>query len=50
LTLNSKLVNNKNSGKSTLLNRSSEVNFDLQTYKKYLSFLKFQEMIEKYDT
>ena len=50
LTLNSKLVNNKNSGKKNLLNRSSQDNFDLQTYKKFLSFLKFQEMMDEYKT
>ncbi len=49
LTLNSKLVNNKNPGKTTLLNRSSQDKFDLQTYKKFLSFLKFQEMMDKYN-
>ena len=34
-------------------NHSNEVNqeaFDFQTYKKFLLFLKFQEMMEKYDT
>ena len=50
LTFNSKLVNNKNSGKTTLLNRSSQDNFDLHTYKKFLSFLKFQEMMDEYNT
>ena len=35
------------------LTHSNEVNqeaFDLQTYKKFLSFLKFQEMMDKYNT
>ena len=50
LTLNSKLLNNKNLGKTNLLNRSSQDNFDLQTYKKFLSFLKFQEMMDEYST
>ena len=50
LTLNSKLVNNKNPGKTTLLNRSNQDTFDLQTYKKFLSFLKFQEMMDEYNT
>ena len=50
LTLNSKLLNNKNFGKTNLLNRSSQDNFDLQTYKKFLSFLRFQEMMDKYNT
>ena len=50
LKINSKLVNNKNSGKKTLLNRSNQDTFNLQTYKKFLSFLKFQEMMDKYNT
>ena len=49
LTLNSKLVNNKNPGKKNLLNRSNQDTFDLQTYKKFLSFLKFQEMMDEYN-
>ncbi|ABB49881.1 BdrC3-like protein [Prochlorococcus marinus str. MIT 9312] len=50
LTINTKLVNDKNSGKTTLLKRSNQDSFDLQTYKKFLSFLKFQEMMDKYNT
>ena len=50
LTINTKLVNNKNSGKTTLLDRSNQHIFDLQTYKKFLSFLRFQEMIDEYNT
>ena len=50
LTLNSKLVNNRNSVKTNLLNRSNHDTFDLQTYKKFLSFLKFQEMMDEYNT
>ena len=36
--------------KSTLLNEENQKAFDLQTYKKFLSFLKFQEMMDKYNT
>ena len=36
--------------KSTHINEESQEAFDFHTYKKFLSFLKFQEMIEKYDT
>ena len=36
--------------KSTHLNEENQDDFDLQTYKKFLSFLKFQEMINKYNT
>ncbi len=36
--------------KSTHLNKENQEAFDLQTYKKFLSFLKFQEMMDKYNT
>ena len=36
--------------KSTHLNDENQEAFDLQTYKKFLSFLKFQEMMDKYNT
>ena len=37
-------------GKSTDLNAVNQETFDLQTYKKFLSFLKFQEMMNKYNS
>jgi len=36
--------------KSTHLNEENQDAFDFQTYKKFLSFLKFQEMMDKYNT
>ena len=36
--------------KSTHLKEENQEAFDLQTYKKFLSFLKFQEMMDKYNT
>jgi len=36
--------------KSTYLNEENQEAFDLQTYKTFLSFLKFQEMMDKYNT
>ena len=36
--------------KSTQLNEENQEAFDLQTYKKFLSYLKFQEMMDKYHT
>ena len=36
--------------KSTHLNEKNQEVFDIQTYKKFLSFLKFQEMMDKYNT
>ena len=52
---NSKLLIDAKSGnqfkpsKSTHLNEANQDAFDLQTYKKFLSFLKFQEMMDKYN-
>ena len=45
-----KLVNNLITGKSTHLNKQDQETFDLQTYKKFLLFLKFQEMMNKYNS
>ena len=49
-SINTKLVNHLNQINSTHLNEVNNEGFDLKTYKKFLSFLKFQEMTEKYDT
>ena len=49
-SIDTKLGNHFSSGKSTHLNKPNQEAFDLQTYKKFLSFLKFQEMMEKYNT
>ena len=48
LTIDTKLGNHFNPGKSTNLNEANQEAHDLQTYKKFLSFLKFQEMMDKY--
>ena len=50
LSIDTKLGNHFIPSKSTHLNEENNEAFDLQTYKKFLSFLKFQEMTEKYDT
>ena len=47
-SINSNLRNNPN--KSNQLNDANQEAFDLQTYKKFLSFLKFREMMDKYNT
>ena len=49
LSIETKLGNHFSSGKSTDLNKPNQEAFDLQTYKKFLSFLKFQEMMDKYN-
>ena len=50
LSIDTNLGNHFISSKSTHLNEENQEAFDLQTYKKFLSFLKFQEMIDKYNT
>ncbi len=50
LSIDTKLENYFNPSKSTQLNVPNQEAFDLQTYKKFLSFLKFQEMMDKYST
>ena len=49
-SINNNLGNNLFPNKSTHLNEENQDAFDLQTYKKFLSFLKFQEMMDKYNT
>ena len=44
-----KIGNHFNTSKSTNINKSNQEAFDLQTYKKFLTFLKFQEMMDKYN-
>ena len=48
-SIGTKSVNHFNHVKSTHLNEATQEAFDLQTYKKFLSFLKFQEMMDKYN-
>ena len=50
LSINNNLGNHFVPSKSTHLNEENQKAFDLQTYKKFLSFLKFQEMMDKYNT
>ena len=55
-TDNAKLPIDTNLGNHFILSKSSNLNeenyeaFDLQTYKKFLMFLKFQEMMDNYKT
>jgi len=49
-SIDTELGNRFSSGKSTHLNKPNQEAFDLQTYKKFLLFLKFQEMMDKYNT
>ena len=50
LSIDTNLGNHFIPSKSTHLNEANQENFDLQTYKKFLSFIKFKEMIDKYNT
>jgi hypothetical protein len=50
LSIDTNLGNHFIPSKSTHLNEEIQEAFDLQTYKKFLSFLKFQEMMDKYKT
>ena len=49
-SMDTKLGNHFVPSRSTHLNEANQEAFDLQTYKKFLSFLKFQEMMNKYNT
>ena len=49
-SMDTKLGNHFIPSRSTHLNKANQEAFDLQTYKKFLSFLKFQEMMDKYNT
>ena len=49
-SIDTRLVNHLNLCNSTNLNEVDNEAFDLKTYKKFLSFLKFQEMMDKYNT
>ena len=50
LSIDTNLGNQFIPSKLTDLNAENQEAFDLQTYKKFLSFLKFQEMMDKYNT
>ena len=50
LSIDTNLGNHFNLSKSNDLNEANQEDFDLQTYKKFLSFLKFQEMMDKYNS
>ena len=50
LSIDTNLRNHFIPCKSTNLNEENQEAFDLQTYKKFLSFLKFKEMMDKYNS
>ena len=50
LSIDTNLGNRFIPGKSTHLYEEKQEAFDMQTYKKFLSFLKFKEMLDEYHT
>ena len=50
LSIDNNLGNHFIPSKTTHLNEENQEPLDLKTYKKFLSFLKFQEMMDKYNT
>ncbi len=46
--MNTKSGNLKNSQKENILKQINDEEFDLQIYKKFISFLKFQEMMNEF--
>ena len=49
-TKNTKLINYENPDKKYLSKEVNHEYFDLEKYKKFISFLKFQEMMDEYNT
>ena len=49
-SIENKLGNHFNPSKFNHLNEANEESFDLQTYKRFLSFLKFKELMDKYNS
>ena len=49
IIIDTKSRNRYSSSNSSNLKEENQEAFDLQTYKKFLSFLKFQEMMDKYN-
>ena len=50
LSIDTNLGNQLLTSKSTHFNEENQEAFDLQTYKKFLLFLKFQEMMDEYNS
>ena len=48
-TMNTKILNHNNSNKTKLAKQINQDNFDLKTYKKFIAFLKFEEMLEEFN-
>ena len=49
-SIKNKSVDDKNPSKTNLLDNKNHDTFDLQTYKKFLSFIKFQKLMDEYES
>ena len=47
--MNTKILNHNNPNKKNLANQMNQNDFDLQTYEKFISFLKFKEMLDEFN-
>ena len=47
--MNTKILNQNNPNEINLAKQINQNDFDLETYKKFISFLKFKEMLEGYN-
>ena len=45
-TINTNFVKHNNQSKTNLIKQTNQDSFDFQTYKRFLSFLRFQEMVD----
>ena len=47
--MNAKILNQNNANKINLAKQINQDDFDLQTYKKFISFLKFKELLDEFN-
>ncbi len=47
--MNTQILNQNNPNKINLAKQINQNDFDLQTYKKFISFLKFKEMLDEFN-
>ena len=48
-TMNTKILNQRNPVKTNLPNQINQEIFDLQTYKEFISFMKFKKMLDEFN-
>ena len=47
--MNTKILNHNNPNQRNLVKQINQNDFDLQTYEKFISFLKFKEMLDEFN-